>query len=170
MFANPIIVFAACLLLPLIVFSLYIYSTQGLSKVDYKSLNLIVDNRVWFEVNYQVKEDLIEFDGWATFRGVSNNRYNWETPSYNTQYGVYSNNQLVLKDSEGNLFSTKTYSVPNNSISLLLDDLRNHDNDGFIARIRKSTLKKGETYQIGVLLTKLDGTQILIFSDKYLGI
>ena len=163
---NPIQIFVLCLILPAFLFIANAASSLLKHPIKVDTAHLDSAESVWFIMNVIPGSKSLKFTGWASIRGISDNRYNWETPSYNTQQAVYTNNQVVLQDSHGKLFGLKTYSVPDPSISIRVDDVRTHDNDGYMARILRQDLQEGEVYKVGVLLTKLHGGQILVFSKN----
>lgn len=163
---KPLKILAIAFLIPSLAFILY--STSSLSIVRYDDeLDISSQEVPMHNIKVERRSYYYEITGYASIRGVSSNRYNWLSPHYNliNSY-VYTNNLVVLRDSKGVLYRAKTFSVIDGNVTKVLDDVRNHDKDAFIARVRSNSLAPGESYEVGVLMTKPDKSQVLVFSSE----
>jgi len=163
---RPLAVLLLCLIFPILFFLYNAKNSQDIHLLNQEELRLISDESVCFSLNVEDDNGVLVFTGLGSIRGRSDNRYNWEVPEYNMQTAVYTNNVLVLKDSKGSVYKAKTYSVTDPEVSVIINDVRDHSKDGFVARIRKSDLKIGEVYTIGILITRLNGNQTIIYSNR----
>ncbi|MFT9077588.1 hypothetical protein [Ethanoligenens sp.] len=108
---------------------------------------------------------IVAISGWAINKGTVYKGYNWIAGAFQN---VYVNNTLVLKDNGGHIYALHTLSVVRPDINAAMNDGINYGPCGVYAKARKAALKKGISYQVGILMIDRSGRKSIIYSEKEL--
>lgn len=119
-----------------------------------------------YSVSYEDKGSFFLMEGYVLEKGKTETVYNYGWGR--TVDAAYINLKVALIDEMGNVLILPTKAVANPEVTKMINDGVNYDYSSFLAKINKSRIDESKKYQIGIIYTKIDHTEYLCITDKYL--
>lgn len=119
-----------------------------------------------YSISYEDKGNFFLVEGYGLEKGKTETVYNYGWGR--TVDAAYINSKVALIDEMGNVLILPTKAVDNPEVTKVINDGVNYDYSSFLAKIHRKRIDESKKYQIGIIFTKMDNTEYLCVTDKYL--